>query len=60
MSAPARRSARAVFALPAAIAGISLFGLIVALIGDGAADIVGWMALAVPAGAVAWARLARF
>ncbi|MGX6646764.1 hypothetical protein ACWCOP_02340 [Maricaulaceae bacterium MS644] len=54
-----RRSAGAVFAWPGLIAGISLFGLIIALIADGAVDIAGWLALAVPVGAVVWARLRR-
>ena len=37
---------------PLALALVSLFGLLVALVGDGAADVLGWAALAIPVIAV--------
>lgn len=48
-----------IFALPAAIAAISIVGLVSALTGDGARDAVSWIALAVPVAAVAWAMVRR-
>jgi hypothetical protein len=45
----------AVFGVPAVIAGLSLFGLVAALIGDGAWDCAGWLGLLAPAAAVLWA-----
>lgn len=47
------------FRAPIAIAASSLVGLTTALLGDGWHDIVAWLALAVPVGAVAWAMLVR-
>lgn len=43
-----RKSLRAVFAAPTAIAVISLIGLVSALTGDGVRNIVSWAALGVP------------
>lgn len=44
-----------IFAWPGAIAALSLFGLIAALIGDGAWDWAGWIGLAAPLAALVWA-----
>ena len=52
--APARGMSR-IFAAPAAVAGVSAIGLVSALTGDGARDVVSWFALAVPLAVVAWA-----
>lgn len=57
MSRPA--NLRAIFAVPLAIAAISVAGLIVALTGDGLRDVASWIALAVPLLAVCWAMAAR-
>jgi hypothetical protein len=43
MTAPIR-----VWRAPLVLATVSLFGLLVALVGDGAADAAGWIALAIP------------
>ena len=50
-----RRTLLEIFALPAIIAGLSLVGLIAALIGNGAHDVLSWATLAVPLGAIIWA-----
>lgn len=39
---------------PAALAAVSAFGLVAALVDDGAADVVGCLALAVPLGVCVW------
>ncbi|WP_293393372.1 hypothetical protein [Phenylobacterium sp. RIFCSPHIGHO2_01_FULL_69_31] len=44
-----------VFAAPSAIAALSLFGLVAALIGDGPWDAAGWLGLTAPLAALAWA-----
>ena len=49
----------AVFAIPAGIAALSLFGLVAALIGDGVWDAVGWTTLGVCVAVLAWALIAR-
>ena len=46
---------RSIFAAPLAIAALSLFGLVAALIGDGMWDTVGALALAAPVVITAWA-----
>ena len=46
---------RSTFALPALIALVTVFGLIVALTGDGMSDALSWIALASPIAAVVWA-----
>lgn len=56
---PRRRSAAQVFAAPALIAAASLIGLLIALVGNGAYDLAGWVLLAVPVAATAWARFRR-
>ncbi|HMM77277.1 MAG TPA: hypothetical protein PJ986_16345 [Gammaproteobacteria bacterium] len=48
-----------VFAAPAAIAIASLFGLLIALLGDGWHDVLAWIALASPLVAAVWAWLRR-
>lgn len=50
---------RAIFAVPLAIALLSVAGLVSALTGDGWRDALGWAALAVPVIAVGWAMRAR-
>jgi len=50
---------RHVFAIPLAIAIISLAGLISALIGDGPLDVTSWVALGLPVVVVLWASLRR-
>ena len=50
---------RHIFAVPLLIGAASMVGLVAALTGDGIADGVSWLSLAVPLGAVAWARLRR-
>lgn len=47
------------FAAPLAIAAASLVGLVAALVGDGLADALSWITLAVPLGVVVWARVRR-
>ncbi len=44
-----------IFAAPGAIAALSLFGLVAALIGDGAWDWAGWIGLTAPLVALGWA-----
>ena len=53
------RSLTAIFAAPLALAILSLIGLVGALLDDGAWDWIGAGLLAVPVGAVAWARFRR-
>jgi hypothetical protein len=48
-----------VFAVPLAIAVLSLVGLVAALTGDGARNALSWIALAVPVLAVIWAMRFR-
>jgi hypothetical protein len=50
---------RSTFAFPAIIAGLTLIGLIVALTGDGAPDVLSWFALALPIVALGWAYSRR-
>lgn len=51
----AKRSLTAIFAIPAAIAAFSLFGLISALTGDGLRDILSWLGLGIPVVIASWA-----
>lgn len=44
----ARRNIRQIFAAPLAVAIVSTFGLVAALVGDGWWDATSWAALAVP------------
>jgi hypothetical protein len=50
---------RSTFALPVAIALLSLLGLILALTGDGWRDLLSWAGLSAPALAVLWAVALR-
>lgn len=61
MSRPGRhaRTNAAVFAWPLAIFVLGLFGLVVALTGDGWRDAAAWIALGAPVLAFAWAMRAR-
>ncbi|BAK65108.1 hypothetical protein SLG_04330 [Sphingobium sp. SYK-6] len=49
----------AIFAVPTALAALSLVGLVSALTGDGLRDAISWATLAMPLAAVAWAMRAR-
>lgn len=53
------RSLRTIFAAPLAIGMLSLIGLVSALTGDGLANWLSWVALAVPLLAVVWAMRQR-
>lgn len=48
-----------IFAAPAAIAAVSLFGLVSGLTGDGTADLLCWTALVLPLAATGWAMRTR-
>ncbi len=52
-------SLRKIFAIPFALALVSIVGLVVALTGDGLRDAASWAALAIPVFAVGWAMRAR-
>ena len=52
-------SLRAIFALPFALALVSIVGLVVALTGDGLRDVAAWAALAIPVLVVGWAMRNR-
>jgi hypothetical protein len=54
-----RLGLKAIFAIPAIVAVLTLFGLVAALIGDGAWDAVGWVTIGVSPIGLAWALLAR-
>jgi len=49
------RLLRSTWAIPVAIAIASVAGLVGALTGDGARDVLAWIALALAPGAAAWA-----
>lgn len=49
-----RRSSRVVWGAPVAIALLSAGGLLFALLGDGLADTLSWLALAVPVAISGW------
>lgn len=61
MTKPKRRaqSLWEVFAAPLVMGVLSLIGLVSALAGDGVADWLSWVALAVPALTVVWAMRRR-
>ena len=48
-----------IFAAPTLIALASLIGLVAALLGDDAFDIVSWIALSIPVIAIVWAIAQR-
>lgn len=48
-----------VFGWPMVILGLSLFGLIIALVGNGLWDVAGWIGLFSPLAILAWARFIR-
>lgn len=50
---------RSTFAIPVAIALLSLAGLVLALTGDGWRDALSWVAVSVPVLAVGWAAARR-
>ena len=52
-------SLKAVFAVPAVVAVMSLTGLVAALIGDGVWDAAGWMLLGASIAVLGWALVAR-
>lgn len=49
------RSFRQIWSVPIALAILSAMGLTSALIGDGLWDVLSWIALGAPIGAVGWA-----
>jgi len=51
------QSLTAIFAAPALLAALSLTGLTLALLDDGAGDVLGAVLLAAPVAAILWARL---
>ena len=60
MSATRRRAIYGrIYAIPAVLAAVSLVGLISALVGDGFADLVSWLALGAVIGTIVWAWIAR-
>lgn len=59
MTRPITFGLRAIFAIPAVLALLSLIGLVAALIGDGVWDMVGWLGLLAPVAALAWALALR-
>ncbi|WP_440958773.1 hypothetical protein ACFELO_01290 [Oceanicaulis sp. LC35] len=48
-----------VFGWPLVILGLSLFGLIVSLVGNGVWDAAGWIGLFSPLAILVWARFVR-
>lgn len=56
---PRHLSLRTIFAAPAAIALLSLAGLLAGLLGGGVYDAACWAGLAVSLGAIVWALLRR-
>lgn len=56
---PMRQSLATIFAVPVAIAVLSVVALITALTGDGWRDALSWVGLVVPILTVAWAMRAR-
>lgn len=52
-------SPKAIFAIPVAVAILSLIGLVGALLGDGVWDWIGWLGLGACIAVMAWALVAR-
>ncbi len=60
MKAPIRRRTTAqIFAVPLALALLSIVGLVSALTGDGARDLLSWAGLAAPVLVTLWALAVR-
>ena len=53
------RTPRQIFMIPAALAALSLLGLVSALTGDGLRDTLSWAGLAAPVLVTLWALKAR-
>lgn len=51
----APRTTAEIFRVPAILAVVSSVGLVSALVGDGPFDLLSWIMLMVPVGAIAWA-----
>ena len=49
----------AIFAMPIALAALTLLGLVSALLGDGWRDVLSWAALGTPLAVLAWAWCRR-
>lgn len=45
---------RRIFIAPALLFAVSAFGLVVALVGDGAWDHAGWLTVGLPLAVIAW------
>ncbi|MFW6088218.1 MAG: hypothetical protein ACODAB_00605 [Gemmatimonadota bacterium] len=54
-----RRSSAQIWTAPVVIGILSLVGLLAALLGDGVADVLSWLALAVPVGVSVWSLRVR-
>lgn len=54
-----RRTLSQIFMIPSALGIVSAIGLVAALVGDGAWDAAGWMALSVPAIVTMWCLWGR-
>lgn len=53
------RSLPQIFAIPAAVAAASVVGLVAALVGDGAWDVLSWLTLGLAVVLAAWFSLRR-
>lgn len=51
------KSKKRIFFIPAVLALLTAFGLVAGLVGDGAYDLMSWLALLAPVAVVAWAWL---
>ena len=49
-----------IFAVPAVIAALTLFGLVAGLAGEGAADLASWIALGACLAVLGWATAKRY
>ncbi len=59
MIRPLNHSLSAIFAVPLIVGVLSLTGLIVALLGDGAWDVAGWVFIGGSIVVLVWALIAR-
>jgi Na+-translocating ferredoxin:NAD+ oxidoreductase RnfE subunit len=55
----ARQSVPRIFTVPVALGIVSAIGLVSALVGDNAWDVIGWLGLGIPLVVVAWCLLRR-